>query len=356
MKAKILLVTLVGGLLALASWTTRTPSPSQAYDVPEKDRETIHKGLEYLVKNQFKDGHWEGDGGAHPVAMTGLVGLALLMESDTKHKLYVEANPKYAANIRKAVDWLIDKSQGVRDGLIFSDHASETARYMEGHGLATLFLAGVCRDEQNDARRKRLAEVLGRAVRYIVKAQSSQGGWHHTSKAEGHDFDDVSATAIQIQALQAAANAGIPIPGEHLKHGKDYLRKALAKCEEPERNRGPAADFAAALACLINDAERDKETFSEKWFSYCRKEITAGRDDLADYYYAQVAINMSDEWKNYCPALFDHLRSRQNKEGGWPASAGIGVGPVYATALWCVVLQLETGNHPSRRRPVVMNT
>ena len=60
------------------------PSPVQADEVPEKYRDTVHKGLEYLAKNQFKDGHWEGDGGQHPVAMTGLAGVALLMEGSNQ--------------------------------------------------------------------------------------------------------------------------------------------------------------------------------------------------------------------------------------------------------------------------------
>src|SRR5262245_1341728 len=98
---------------------------------------------------------------------------------------------------------------------------------MQGHGLATLFLAGVYRHEADDARRKKLTEVLTHAVKYIVKAQSSQGGWYHTSRAEGHDFDAVSATVIQVQALQAAQNAGIAVPSETLADAKVYLRKAL---------------------------------------------------------------------------------------------------------------------------------
>ena len=80
MKTKVLSSLLAGSLLALAAWLVHVPEPAQADDVPEKYRETVHKGLEYLAKNQFKDGHWEGDGGKHPVAMTGLAGLALLME------------------------------------------------------------------------------------------------------------------------------------------------------------------------------------------------------------------------------------------------------------------------------------
>ena len=192
---------------------------NEGHEVPEKYRDTVDKGLEYLAKHQHEDGHWEGDDGQHPVAMTGLVGLALLMEKDdprinrrrSERSTVREAH--YTANIRKAVDWLMDQEPGRRaTGLIFSEHASETARYMEGHGLRDA-VPGRCLHGRGVERQKKLTEVLTRAVKYIVKAQSTQGGWYHTSRVEGHDLDTISATVIQIQALQAAENAGIPVPG-----------------------------------------------------------------------------------------------------------------------------------------------
>jgi hypothetical protein len=202
MKTKVLSVLLTGGMLAIAAWVVYAPNPAaNAYEIPEKYRETVHKGLEYLAKNQFQDGHWASDGGDHPVAMTGVVGLALLMETEIHdgRSLGGRTRPrKYSAHIDRAVEWLMKKGEAGRNGIIFSEHPSETARYMEGHGFATLFLAGVLHDTHDEARRKGLNDVLTRAVDYIAKAQSTQGGWHHTSKAEGHDFDTISATIIQL--------------------------------------------------------------------------------------------------------------------------------------------------------------
>lgn len=259
MRRKLLGFSLAGCLVALAAWfvyrnnsSSETglassaegagPQAFQTYEVPKQYQETVRKGLDYLVKNQFPDGHWEGDGGKHPVAMTGLVGLALLMEKETpRRSLPIEqadVKAKYLVNTRKAADWLMDNSEPRRDGLIFSGHASETARYMEGHGLATLFLAGVCQDESDAARRKKLAEVLTRAVKYIGKAQSSQGGWYHTSKVEGHDFALISVTAIQIQALQAAENAGIAIPGGINNDSQEYLTTAIGGYESGKPGQG----------------------------------------------------------------------------------------------------------------------
>ena len=84
--------------------------------------------------------------GRLPVAMTGLAGIALLMEGDVGKQSRFGASapkpgkPRNLAEVRKAADWLMEQSQPRRDGLIFSDHPSETARYIEGHGLATIFL------------------------------------------------------------------------------------------------------------------------------------------------------------------------------------------------------------------------
>src|ERR1043166_2354317 len=203
MKTKIAVLTAAGCLVALAAWLVSLPSSSQADEIPEKYRGTVAKGLEFLIKHQHKDGHWEGDDGKHPVAMTGLVGLALLMDGEPKIARFGETkitNRKHTANIRKAVDWLMEKAQANRDGLIFSEHASETSRYMQGHGFATLFLAGAYKDETDETRRKKLHPVIQHAVKYIANAQAANGGWYHTSKVEGHDFADVMTTAIQVQA------------------------------------------------------------------------------------------------------------------------------------------------------------
>jgi hypothetical protein len=364
MKTKILFFVLTGCVLALAAWFVHAPNPAQADDVPEKYRDTVYKGLEYLVKHQFKDGHWEGDGGKHPMAMTGLVGLALVMERDGESgrgRLAKVRDAKYSTNIRKAVDWLIDKSQAKRDGLLFSEHPSETTRYMEGHGLATLFLAGACKYEPDDVGRKKLTDVLTRAVKYIVKAQSSQGGWYHTSKVEGHDFDVISATVIQIQALQAAENAGVPVPNEAINDAHQYLKTALGKyvgATNPGQNRNRPAETAAVLACRGDSGLRGgKDELHANWFKYCQtavpvgRAIQFGRDELTHYYYAQAVFNVGGTtWTEYRSAMFDHLQSNQNKDGSWPASVGIGEGPVYATAMWCTVLQLDKRSYPTARQ------
>src|SRR6478752_3766916 len=71
-------------------------------EVPEEFRESVNRGLEYLAKHQFKDGHWGANGDQYPVSMTALAGMALLMEGSTV------SQGRYAENIRRAADWLMD--------------------------------------------------------------------------------------------------------------------------------------------------------------------------------------------------------------------------------------------------------
>ena len=328
--------------------------------VPEKYRETIAKGLAYLVKQQHANGHWVGDDGQHPMAMTGLVGLALLMDKDTPTgRLAPSKQHKHIEPLRKAVNWLLEKRKTGGDGLLFSGHPSERTRYMEGHGLATILLAGALNKETGE-RRARLAEALEHAVKVIAKAQSTQGGWYHTSKVEGHDFDAVLPTAIQVQALQAAENAGIAIPGGALRAGYEYLT-AIATKARPGKD-GSLLPIAAALVYVNGPKHADSEaTEWDRQFAATRSllpigaSLKFGRDDLTHYYFAQAAFHQGkDVWPQYRNALFDQVQAAQNKDGSWPASTGLGVGSVYATALWCTVLQLERESHSSMAPRIVI--
>jgi hypothetical protein len=367
----ILSLLAAGGLLGLAAWFAQGPTPNRVADVPTPDgarqsvprpvdtnwkerKAIVQKGLDYLARQQFEDGHWEDDGGNHPVAMTGMAGLALLVERagviDLDKQIEGMApEVKHTANIRKATDWLMAQSRAGRHGLIFSDHPSETSRYMQGHGLATLFLAGVCANETDEARRKKLTEVLARAVAYIADAQSTQGGWYDTSRVEGHDFATVQATAIQVQALQAAQNAGIPISLESLGAGAGYLQSLR------ERVIGPTDAAAAALACLEQRGlwwgVKTPDGFEEIRTKIPNAgDVQFGRDELTHYYSAQAKHNIgNDDWIAYLGTMTDRLRDVQNKDGSWPAGDGIGTGRVYSTAIWCIVLQLGNESHPCNR-------
>ena len=150
--------------------------------VPEKYLGTLKKGLEYLTRNQHKDGHWEGDDGKHPMATTALVGVALLVDGGY--------DGPHSASIGNALEWVLEKSQARRGGLIYSGHPSETARYMLGHGLAMTFLGSIQWElsQKTIGGDKRIAAALRSAVEYTAKARSSRGGWYYFLEDRGARF------------------------------------------------------------------------------------------------------------------------------------------------------------------------
>jgi hypothetical protein len=346
---------------------------ARADEIPEKYRATVKKGLEYLAKQQHKDGHWSVGGDQYPTTMTALAGMALLMEGSTIRE------GKYSKHIRRAADWFMERSMrgGGRDGLIGNpDHPSEAARYMYGHGFGLLFLASVYGDEEDRDRREKLKDILTRAVKYSGNAQSSRGGWYYTSRSEGGDNDEGSVTITEVQALRACRNAGIPVPKSIIKKAHDYLKE----CTSPQggvyysfrsRMERPAIT-AAAIACLFNAGDY-KDPLCKKWFQYCARTIGAGggpvagfrivgHDEYTHYYYAQSLYILGDDgwerlfgkapaserltWSAYRSAMFDQLQRSQNSDGSWMGGGGFSVGPVYATAVYCTIMQLDKGTLP----------
>src|SRR5579884_3585661 len=160
---------------------------ARADEMSPEQRKAVQKGLEWLAKTQHKDGHWEAFGGQFPVAMTGISGMALLMEGSTIRE------GKYKDNIRRAVDWLMAHSHP--NGMIGNPNMpGEAGRYMYGHGFGTLFLSCVVGEEEEGDRRRRLVDILERACKFSHAAQTNRGGWGYISAREGGNFDEGSVT------------------------------------------------------------------------------------------------------------------------------------------------------------------
>ncbi len=67
-------------------------------------KKTIAGGLDWLAFQQQKMGQWTAQG-RYPTAMTALAGMAMLCEGSTT------TQGKYAENIRRAVDFLTQRSR-----------------------------------------------------------------------------------------------------------------------------------------------------------------------------------------------------------------------------------------------------
>ncbi|MFO0813738.1 MAG: prenyltransferase/squalene oxidase repeat-containing protein [Gemmatales bacterium] len=365
-----------------------TKEELETQKITAKYRQVVEAGLQWLSKNQSRDGHWDvAPGGAHPIPMTALAGLALLSEGSTM------SQGKYSKEIELAVEYLLSRVTK-KTGLIGDTRDQrEQQRYMYGHGFATLFLAQVYGEEPDGARRKELEKVLTQAVIYIGKAQTALGGWGYLTAAEGTDFDEGSVTITQLQALRACKNAGIPVPKEVIDKAGEYLRKSSvisSRSSDPMLEeagvtyslRGGGGGgirpplTAAGICCLFSSGEYNNE-MALKWINYCQRNIhvdNSGRDSFGHWeythlYYSQVLYVLGEDrhakmrpdlakreaegekkllkWSRYREVVYGYLAGKQSPDGSWNSGA---VGPVYSTALHLIILQLDKGHLPIFQR------
>src|SRR5947207_1597693 len=151
--------------------------PARADELPPKVKEAVDRGLKWFAESQHRDGHWEANGGQYPTSMTALAGMCMLMEGSTLRE------GKYADNLRRAVDWLMDRAQP--NGLIGNpNNPTEAARYLYGHGFAMLFLSSAYGEEEDAERRKRLEKMLTKAVEFCRKARTDRGTWGHAPRVD----------------------------------------------------------------------------------------------------------------------------------------------------------------------------
>jgi hypothetical protein len=331
-------VALVVGLVA---------PPAAGAQRDAKLAKVISRGLDYVANTQSRQGHWAANEGRYPTAMTALAGMALLAEGSTT------TQGKYAENIQKAVEYLVNKSRA--NGLIGDPKSDD--RYTYGHGYSMLFLSQVLGEEEDEERREQLIGVLTKAVEFTGYAQTAAGGWGYVSAKDGHGFDEGSTTITQVQGLRGCRNAGIAVPKKIIDNAVKYIRD----CTLPDGGvqysskggGGRPAISAAAIACLFNAGDYDSE-YVPKLLGYCERNLDNiqnegfGHWHYAHNYYAQVCYREGGKkWDEYRDKVYAKLIEEAGPNGSWAQGY---IGPIYTTAINLTILQLENGTLPIYQR------
>lgn len=337
------LTSIVALLVSLVASFTSAALPDAA------TQKSVRRALEYLAREQSRQGYWEANGGQYKVAMTALAANAMACEGSTTTR------GKYAPNIRRAVDYLLDMAEP-NSGLI---GYRKDYHYMYGHGFSMLFLSQIYGEEEDRERRTRLRKVLTKAVEFCGNAQTDAGGWGYMAAKEGEGYDEGSTCITQVQGLRACRNAGIPVPKEIVDRAIVYIQK----CTTPEGGvqysiRGGGARppiTAAAVACLFNSGEYDNE-YVKKLMKYCEQNVWPGRArsqyfghwHYSHYYYSQVMYRLGKEkWDKYFEDIGREIIRQQAASGAWTKGH---VGPVYTTSINATILQLGKGYLPIYQR------
>jgi hypothetical protein len=315
---------------------------------PTEDSDAaIEKGLKFLVGKQSRIGGWADE--SHPTAITSLAGTALICNGSTT------TQGPYAKPIRSCVDFLLSKTR--RNGLI---GGTREDRYTYGHGFAMLFLSQVLGEEEDIDRREELVDVLQRAVKFSVNAQTKTGGWGYVSSKED-TFDEGSTTITQVQGLRGCRNAGLVVPKEAIEKAKQYIYK----CQNPDGGlkyslKSPPGDSraaitAAALAALYNAGDYESKYIPPMW-KYCKQKLHNVNSLSSDFgfwyytylYYAQVVYRQGpDVWEPFKKQLSRKILKDQEADGSWKSE---GMGDIYPTAVNLIILQLDFGYLPIFQR------
>jgi hypothetical protein len=377
----------VGGIgVSLASVAAQPPAAAKDKDadLDKRVEAAVERGLEWLKRNQARDGSWSAQGGQYRVAMTALAGMAFLMEGSNLKE------GKYSDQLQKAMEWFLAPARLQANGLIGDAAGGNFGSYMHGHGYALMFLACLYGEEEDPEQRARLERAIKKAVDFTCKAQTSKkhrkpegkevevGGWGYVSATERNNFDEGSVTVTQLQALRAARNAGIAVPKESIDKAIAYLEA----CTTPKggiiysyANSGGVAMAGqerppltcAAVTCGFSAGQYNSE-LAKKWIKFCKDHIpiAQGRhahDEYQSYYFAQMVYILGDDrygqlfpnepkenwltWSKYKKTYFPYLLEQQSSDGSWTSGY---IGPVFTTSVNLAILQLEKGILPLYQR------
>jgi hypothetical protein len=215
-------------VLAQEAFQDRTPNGMSSSGEPTTEA-SIQLGLEFLARYQTQQGNWTLGGfdtGSRQKVMqlesdTAATGLAVLafQGAGFNHREF-----KYATQIDRAIQWLLD-NQSENGGLyVPSNLKSNNACRLYSHGIATLALTeayGMTQDE-------RLKVPVQKALDYIQATQDPRrGGWRYFDQP-GNLTSDTSVSGWMMMALQSGRLAGLNVDPETFRSIDDWLELAAA--------------------------------------------------------------------------------------------------------------------------------
>lgn len=305
-------------------------------------RKSVDKGLAWLAANQNDNGSWTcrigyklmnnflGKEGDH-VGVTALAGLAFLGNGSLPHR------GRHGKESAKALDFVLGCVRR-EDGYI----THQSSRMYE-HAFATLFLAEV----HGTSPREDVKKALKGAVSLIVRAQNANGGWRY----QPTPFDaDLSVTVSTLQALRAARNVGVAVPRTTIDRAVTYIKQCANRDGSFSYQLGlhdTRTSFALTACGVVSlyslgDYQSREVQQGVEWMTGTvgrRRDPRYGEFHYfyGHYYASQVFyLARGAAWRSYWPRISNEIVNAQLPDGHWEDD----VGPPYATAMACIVLQI----------------
>lgn len=325
-------------MIALGRSVHAAESPKRDAVVVDEKTETILRGaLKWLASKQMANGAWgsSGEEQRYIAAMTGYT----LMAFQAAGQLPGEG--EFGRNVTLGMQYLLDQISP--EGLIGNRNGGQ---YMYTHGITAIALGELYGQTKSPVMRPKLEKM----IRIIIASQNSEGGWRYRPVPADAD---VSVTVLQVVALRAAKNGGIDVPQKTIDNAIKYVKAchhpvsggfAYQPGRDPGFARTAAAIYSLQVCGLYDDPMvRSGSEYliknsvkNDQWFTY------------GNFYAAPAQYMIGGEtWvKWYAQMREILLRNVTALQGGqyyWEPKldSGMGgVGPVYSTAVYVMILAM----------------
>jgi len=302
------------------------------YGGTRKTEEAVMAGLQWLARQQTRDGSWsllgpytDGvQGGVdNPPAATAMALLAFQGAGNTTEK------GRFRTNVSRGWNWLLKEQDG--NGCFYHEGPIHHRFYTQGQcTIAVCELYGMLRmqaDQQDPQDKKLKADVAKykaaaeKAVKYCVDGQSSMGGWRYSFQGDS----DVSVTGWIVMALQSARMAGLTVEDDVFRRVERFLDKVAQQdgSRYPYKaNEQPTITMTAeALLCrqYLGWPQDDPRLVNGmKWITSDENLVNfnKGRNVYYWYYATQAAHHMEGEyWKRWNDVMREELPRQQVRSG-----------------------------------------
>ena len=185
-----------------------------AYGGTATTEEAVLRGLQWLARQQRKDGSWSlcgpySDGvredWENEVAATAMALIAFQGAGNTHRR------GQFRTQVERGWKWLLEQQDS--EGNFFQGGPFNHRFYTNGLcGIAICELYGMTKDES-------FREPAERLIQYLLRSQSPEGGWRYSPQADS----DLSVTGWIVMALQSARMAGLEVPQDTFRKIERFL-------------------------------------------------------------------------------------------------------------------------------------
>lgn len=318
----------------------------------------VERGLEWLVRHQYADGHWsihdlncqghecKGHGSFQSdTAATGLALLAFLGAG------YTHQSGEHQDVVRRGLTWLTrgQKSNGDLFADVFADaNDSSKLAWLYSHGMAAIPLCEAYGMTHDPA----LKQPAQKALDFVVASQHPEfGGWRYKPQFES----DTSVSGWQLMALKSGEMAGLNVPKSAYAGVTKWLDSVESETSPGQFRYHPSKPVSLAMTAegllmrqYLGARRSNANLIAGSDYMKARLPREAEQDVYYWYYATQVMFHMQGEhWSEWNASLRDMLIRMQSKEvateGSWsPDNArwGRAGGRHYTTCLNLLMLEV----------------